>query len=85
MAENLTEGRSKSLHRTHPGGEVSLHFEFFLLGSVMFAVCVGFCRKISRYCESYLRNMASTMLVNLEKTVNVQEEKFTNFEVGMLV
>ena len=39
-------------------------------------------RKISRYCENYLRNMASTMLANLEKTVNIQEEKFTSFEVS---
>jgi len=38
-------------------------------------------RKVSRYCENYLRNMASTMLVGLEKTVNIQEEKFTGFEV----
>ncbi len=32
-----------------------------------------------------MRNMASTMLAELEKKVNIQEEKFTNFEVCTLM
>ena len=38
-------------------------------------------RKVAKYCENYLRSLASTTVDSLEKTVNIQEVKFTNFEV----
>lgn len=48
-----------------------------------YCIVHGVCRKVAKFSENYLRSLASTTLESLEKTVNIQEEKFSHFEVYM--
>lgn len=41
------------------------------------------CRKVARFCENYLRTIASKTTASLEETVSMQNEKFTAFEVAI--
>ena len=43
--------------------------------------CVHIYRHIARFCESYMRGVASKAMTSIEQLLNNQVTKFTNFEV----
>ena len=42
---------------------------------------LSLCRRVAKFSENYLRTIGSKTTASLEQTVNVQTEKFTEFEV----
>ena len=39
------------------------------------------CRHVARFCESYMRGVASKAMTSIEQLLNNQITKFTDFEV----
>ena len=39
------------------------------------------CRHVARFCESYMRGVASKAMTSIEQLLNSQITKFTDFEV----